>query len=106
MIRRLMDAYRRVALAYSAIRLATARLAELGETSERPEQRLTITDFNGRELAVGAHVTGWYDDIRYTGILQRIDAPYPGCSYRHVTVIRDDNHAAHRTFSDALTQES
>jgi hypothetical protein len=39
MIRRLADAYRRTALAYSAVRLAAARLNELDETSERQEQQ-------------------------------------------------------------------
>lgn len=63
----------------------------------------TVRDYNRRPLVVGAPVTGWYDGVQYTGTLSQIDPPDPRCgNHRHVTVIRDDTRAAHRTTSDAL----
>ena len=65
----------------------------------------SVPDYQGRPLAEGARVIGWLDGIRYTGTLRQIDPPHAGCGgHRHVTVIRDDDLTAHRTFSDALTQ--
>jgi hypothetical protein len=55
------------------------------------EENLMITDFEGRPLAVGARVIAWWDGVRYSGTLQQIDPPDPGCvNHRHATVLSDD----------------
>jgi len=59
-------------------------------------------DMNKRPLAVGTRVEAWWDGARYTGTVQLIEPPYPGCAYRHITVIRDSDNAEMETFSDAV----
>jgi len=64
-----------------------------------------VLDYDRRPLTEGAPVIGYRGGVQYTGTLSSIDPPDPGCEgHRHVTVIRDDNHRAQRTTSDALTQ--
>ena len=63
-----------------------------------------VTDYNGSILREGDPVTGWYDDVPYTGVVREIKPPYHGCGYRHIIVIRDDTGAAHPTFSDAVVR--
>jgi hypothetical protein len=69
----------------------------------------TVTDYHDQPLAVGDRVSGQYgeadgagDTVDYTGRVTRIDPPHPGSHYRHITVLRDDTHAEHETFSDAV----
>src|SRR5689334_14064825 len=60
-----------------------------------------IADYDGRPLAVGDVITGWYDDVPYTGTVTAIGPPRPDCAYRDITVRRDDG-TDHPTFSHAV----
>jgi hypothetical protein len=61
-----------------------------------------VTDHHKQPLVVGDHVKGWFDDVPYTGTVMNIEREYPGSGYRHITVLRDDTHAPHQTFSDSV----
>ena len=60
-------------------------------------------DSAGKPLREGVRVEAWHDGARYTARVKEIQPHDPACGdHRHVSLVRDADHAEVRSFSDAI----